>query len=247
MSPAPRRVSYSLLDPILTTPLKAIYPALGIPRWFPPEGLVAAGHLSAIFGAIGFAYAPQAVWAGVLAALGVAANHAIDVLDGTHARATNQCRNGGELLDHFVDPLSFSYWIIGIAVSCGRLDLGLVGVVTLYATAVLTNIKAKLIGEFTLARFASTEFKALLVLYGLTMAVAVGSGWLAPVTSAAFEEADSSAAGATDFALGFLAIMCAVGVLQLVINLWRAVRDVNVAGAPPDTTEWEAGGGQREP
>ena len=144
-----------------------------------------------------------------------------------------------------MDPLSFSYWIIGIAVSCGRLDLGLVGVVTLYATAVLTNIKAKLIGEFTLARFASTEFKALLVLYGLALAATLASGRLSP-TTAAQGEADTTAVAASDVAFGFLAIMCAVGVLQLVTNLWGAVRDVNTQGAPADTTEWEAGGGGRE-
>ena len=63
----------------------------------------------------------------------------------------------------------------GLSVSCSRLDLGLVAVICLYATAVLTNIKAKMIGEFTLAQFGPTEFKTLLALYGIFMAVLVGS------------------------------------------------------------------------
>ena len=235
------RISHSLLDPYLTRPIKSLYPILRIPAWFPPEGLVALGHLLAIVGAIGFALSARSVWGGVLAALGVSANHLIDVLDGTHARATDQCRNGGELLDHFVDPLSFSYWIIGIAASCGRLDLGLVGVVTLYATAVLTNIKAKLIGEFTLASFASTEFKTLLVLYGLSMAATLRFGWLAlpPAKTSGEAAPEYDVATTSDLAFYFLAIMCAVGVIQLVANLWQAVRDVNNRGETPDSTEWE--------
>jgi phosphatidylglycerophosphate synthase len=83
-----------------------------------------------------------------LAALGVALNHTCDVLDGTHARATNQCRNGGELLDHFVDPLSFAYWAAGlssaaISHSLGAPWVGMAGVAVIFATAVLTNIRAK--------------------------------------------------------------------------------------------------------
>ena len=111
----PQRVSYSLLDPWFSGPLKALYPRLPIPRRLPPEAIVACGHLAAIAGAVGFALSTRWAWAGVLAAVGVALNHTCDVLDGTHARATGQCRNGGELLDHFVDPLSFSYWAAGLA------------------------------------------------------------------------------------------------------------------------------------
>jgi archaetidylinositol phosphate synthase len=156
--------------------------------------------------------------------MGVAGNHVADVLDGTHARATDQCRNGGELLDHFTDPLSYSYWLTGLAVSCNRLDLGIAGIICLYATAVLTNIKAKMIGEFTLAIFGPTEFKSLLVLYGLTLSMIVhrGTTGIAP----------------QQLALWFMWILLAVGIVQLVVNLIRAVIDVNRAGTAPDTTEW---------
>ena len=218
----PKRVSHSLLDPLLTNPLKRLYPRLAIPAWFPPEGIVLVGHLAAIVGALGFAWADRWWWAGLLAAGGVAGNHTADVLDGTHARHTNQCRNGGELLDHFVDPLSFCYWVTGLAYCADCLPLGIGGVIVIYATSVLTNIKAKMVGEFTLAHFGPTEFKTLLVLFGLVMACSGGAS-----------------IRRQQLAFWFLLALFVVGVLQLVRSLYKAVCTVNAAGTPPDTTEWE--------
>ena len=220
-----KRISHSVLDPWFTQPLKRLYRVLPIPTGFPPEGIVVCGHLFAIVAAVGFAFSTRFWWGGVLIALGVAGNHISDCLDGTHARATNQCRNGGELLDHFLDPLSFAYWIVGLAVSCGRLDLGLAGVICMYATAVLTNIKAKMIGEFTLSSFGPTEFKSLLVAYGVALTL---------LTQHAVPGVTADAV-----ALWFFVVLLAIGVLQLVLNLVFAMRDVNRHGGSPDTTEWE--------
>ena len=155
-------------------------------------------------------------------------NHVCDVLDGTHARATNQCRNGGELLDHFVDPLSFSYWVAGLAYSADSLLLGIGGVIVIYAMAVLTNIKAKMVGEFTLARFGPTEFKTLLALFGLAM-TGMAAGWYA------------SPAEIPKYGYWFVLVMFVAGVVQLLISLRRAIREVNAQGQPADTTEWELG------
>jgi phosphatidylglycerophosphate synthase len=220
-----KRISYSLLDPVLTAPMKGLYNGLFIPRWFPPEGIVVIGHLFAITAAIGFAFSTGYWWGGLLIALGVAGNHISDCLDGTHARATSQCRNGGELLDHFFDPLSFAYWITGMAFSCGRLDLGIAGVICMYATAVLTNIKAKMIGEFTLARFGPTEFKTLLLSYGL--AISLIAGGVFPRLNA------------VQIAFWCFTALLIVGIVQLLVNLVCAIRDVNRSGSAPDTTEWE--------
>jgi archaetidylinositol phosphate synthase len=228
----PKRVSYSLLDPYLSLPLKGLYPRLPISRRLPPEAIVACGHLSAIAGAVGMAFSTTTIWGGVLAALGVAANHACDVLDGTHARSTSQCRNGGELLDHFVDPLSFSYWVAGLAYGATAYTayapwapwLGTAGVIVIYATAVLTSIRAKMIGEFTLARFGPTEFKSLLVLLGATLAGLVGAGRVDTAPAVAF---------------WFAATVTLAGLSQLLLSLWRSVREVNALGAAPaDRTEW---------
>lgn len=219
-----RRVSHSLLDPYIGPRLKAVYPLLRIPQWFPPEGIVLTGHLCAMAGAVGLACSTRYWCGGLLAAIGIVLNHTADCIDGTHARSTGQCRNGGELLDHFTDPLSFAYWLVGLAVSCERLDWGLAAVIILFATAVLTNIKAKLIGEFTLAAFGPTEFKTLLACYGLAIS-AVAAGWIVP-------------GAATHVAFRSLAMLVGVGMVQLVVNLVRAVREVNARGAAPDTTEW---------
>ena len=227
-----KRISRSFLDPYLAPLVPRIYGWLPIPRRFPPEGIVLSGHLIAMCGAIGFTFSTQYGWGGLLAAAGVAGNHLADMVDGTHARQTGQCRNGGELLDHFTDPLSFAYWIIGIAISCGynaeSLTLGLAAVVCLFATAVLTNIKAKITGEFELARFGPTEFKFLLFLYGLAMAALVTFGnaktWITPPT---------------EIAKWTMISLLIIGFIQLPINLVRAVKDANAKGATPDSSEWQ--------
>jgi phosphatidylglycerophosphate synthase len=220
-----------MLDPWLTLPIKRLYPRLGLPVWLPPELIVGCGHLAAVLGAVGFAFSARYAWGGALAACGVAANHVCDLLDGTHARATGQCRNGGELLDHFVDPLSFAWWVAGLSYSAAAYSawapwIGMAGVAVIYATSVLTNIRAKMIGEFTLARFGPTEFKTLLALFGVLQAVLVS-------------RAAAEAATPARLAFWFVLAMTAAGFAQLNLSLWRAVREVNAQdAAAADVTEW---------
>lgn len=219
-----RRVSHSLLDPLLAPLVPALYRLAPLPRRLPPELIVLCGHLLALLGAVGFALTPHLAWAGLLAAAGVLGNHVADMLDGTHARRTGQCRNGGELLDHFTDPLSFAAWMIGLALAAGRPLLGTVCVVLIYATALVTSIRAKMLGEFTLARFGPTEFKAMLFLFALV--VAGFSMWM------------GTGAEVVQALRLFLWTLVAVGILQLVAHLVRAVRDVNARGPRPDDSEW---------
>ena len=219
-----KRVSHSVLDPWIGPPIKKLYPCLPIPAGFPPEGIIAFGHLAAILAAFGLANCASYWWGGLLATVGVASNHIADCLDGTHARSTGQCRNGGELLDHFTDPLSFAYWMIGLGVCCGKLELALVAVICIYAMAVLTNIKAKIVGEFQLASFGPSKFKVLLVVFGLVMC-----SLTAVETTTIFPG---------KFALWFFCVLIVVGIVQLVWNLVLSVRDVNVADTSPDTSEW---------
>ncbi|MEM7260352.1 MAG: CDP-alcohol phosphatidyltransferase family protein, partial [Planctomycetota bacterium] len=216
------RVSHSLLDPWIAPAVPPLYRALRLPKRLPPEAIVGVGHLIAVGGAFAFAFATKIPWAGAVAALAVVGNHLCDMVDGTHARSTGQCRNGGELLDHFADPLSFAAWMVGLGYTCGRLELALVAVIFVFATAVLTNVRAKITGEFQLARFGPTEFKALLVGFGLT---------LTAVTIGAPEHAAT-------IATVLFATLCGAGVLQLIVGLIDAVRTVNAEGATPDTTEW---------
>lgn len=194
-----------------------------IPRYFPPEGIVLIGHLLALAGGVGFALAGKHAIGGLLVVFGVAGNHIADMVDGTHARATGQCRNGGELLDHFTDPLSFCYWMIGMSVATGLPYVGIICILCIYATAVLTNIRAKITGEFTLAAFGPTEFKTLLALFGAFLFVNSLFGSLSE----------------TAMIGGFLKILAVIGVLQLLVGLRNAVHQVNRSGAKPDTSEWE--------
>jgi phosphatidylglycerophosphate synthase len=217
-----KRVSHSVLDPWIGPVLKSLYPKFHIPKWFPPEGIVLIGHGFAVVGGIGFALATQYWWAGLLAAFGIVGNHTADCIDGTHARASGQCRNGGELLDHFTDPISFTYWLIGIGFAVERLDLALVAVVCLLALANLTNIKAKLVGEFTLARFGPTEFKTLLFLFGVTLAIVF--------------LLDPGRTGTVAF--GGMIGLIVVGVFQVPYQLIRGIKEVNRDGSEPDTSEW---------
>jgi phosphatidylglycerophosphate synthase len=219
MAEKSRRVSHSLLDPLFFPLIPPLYRVLPIPRRFPPEGIIAVGHLGAIAGAFGLALCLKNPWWAALAAGGIAFTHLADMVDGTHARSTGQCRNGGELLDHFVDPLAFSYWAIGLAWAAGLLAWGFAGVIVIYATALLTNIRAKITGEFTMERFGSTETRVLLVIYGIVQAV-----W-------------ANAA----LARWFLMVMVCVGGLTLVIGLVRSVLAVNAGGPEPDATPWELG------
>ncbi len=219
-----KRVSRSLLDPIFLPMVKPLYRALPIPRAFPPEGIIAIGHLLAIAGAYGFAKSPALAWAGWLAAAGVLGNHIADMVDGTHARATDQCRNGGELLDHFTDPLSFSYWMIGLGIAANRLDLALLAVISIYASAVLTNIRAKITDEFRLHRLGPTEFKILLAACGTALAITNHSG-KDPIEVATLAK----------WILLTLGVALAI---QTVVSLISAVRAVNRDQTPPDKSEW---------
>ncbi|MBS34685.1 MAG: hypothetical protein CMO26_02020 [Thiotrichales bacterium] len=60
---------------------------------------------------------------------------------------------------------------VGFCYALGLLDLGLVAVIVMLAIAVLTNIKAKLVGEFALAAFGPTKFKVLLEVFAIVLCI----------------------------------------------------------------------------
>ena len=113
--------------------------------------------------------------------------------------------------------------MIGMSIAAGMPYIGIICILSIYGTAVLTNIRAKIIGEFTLAAFGPTEFKTLLVLFGGVLFL-VGmkySGAGVPLIARALE------------------VLAVLGVLQLVWGLRSAVLEVNRSGTKPDTSEWE--------
>ena len=79
-----------------------------------------------------------------------------------------------------------------------------------------------MIDEFTLATFGPTEFKTLLVLF-------------AAVLSALCLTRPELASQVALVGLGTLIV---VGLVQLPVQLYRAVKEVNQSGSAPDTSEW---------
>ncbi len=224
------RITRSILDPVLFPLVQPLYRLLHIPKKLPPEAIIAIGHSFAIIGAAGFTLVPLFWWTGIFAALGVLANHLADMVDGAHARATGQCRNGGELLDHFTDPLSFSYWMVGLGIATSLatgspwigLGFAIACVICIYATAVLTNIRAKITGSFELARFGPTEFKALLTTIALGLSLIM------------LWQPDSLPM----LLVSLQTLLAVVGITQLALGLIKGVRAVNLSAKPADTTPW---------
>ena len=219
---AANRVSHSLLDPYLTTPFRKYYPALNLPKRLPPEAIVLMGHAAGIAAALCMAVTPTIPWLGILSALFVVAHHLCDVFDGQHARATGQCRNGGELLDHFLDPLSIAYLVLGWGFAVGHPLWALPGALIVMATAVLTNLKAKLGGTFELPALGPTEFKTFMTFLPL---VAAAGYTFAPTVIVPV--------------LGYsLLSLTAAAALRLPFEIVSAVRSVNRSSQEADTTEW---------
>lgn len=216
------RISHSLLDPLLTTPIRQYYPALHLPQWLPPEAIVVAGHLCAVGAAVALALTPTLWWLGFVTAALVVGHHLCDVFDGQHARATGQCRHGGELLDHFLDPMSISYLVIGWAFAAGHPLWALPGVVVVMATAVLTNIKAKLGGTFELPRLGPTEFKTFMAVLPASASLGMLLGPALTQTTLAW----------------LLAGLTVIAVIRLPFELVAAVRSVNASDVQVDETEW---------
>ena len=114
-----------------------------------------------------------------------------------------------------------------MSVSFGRLKFGVAGVLVIYCLALLASIKDKMITSFELVRFGPTEFKALLALYGVAMALLVllrdpQVGW-----------------GPKPVARTLYCALLAAGLIQLLFNLIRSIHQVNLHGVAPDTSEWE--------
>ena len=218
----PARVTHSLLDPYVTTPARAWYPRLRLPRRLPPEAIVLFGNASAAGAAACLAASPGRPWAGLLGAGLVLLYHFADVFDGQHARATGQCRNGGELLDHFCDPVSLSLLCAGWARAGGAFEWSAAAAILVMGKGLLENLKAKLGANFEVGRFGPTELK--FAFAGLLAATAA-------------MPADTARA----MLFWTFAAALAVAWLAFPLEIAAAVRAVNRSGHEADTSEWEAG------
>jgi archaetidylinositol phosphate synthase len=218
------KVSSSFLDAMIRPQVTPLYVRLRIPKRFPPEGIVVAGHLFALAAGFFFAYSQVIWWCGPLAACCVLFNQVLDMLDGAHARATGQCRNSGELLDHLLGPLGYAYWVIGLSVSSRFVTLAIPGLVILYSIVTISHMIHHFTGEFRLSRFGPTEFRAVMFLYGLTLP-------FIHIVNLKYKILSNY----TFLFSIFLILVYALNLFQL---LWSAIRRVNTEALPPDTSEW---------
>lgn len=217
------KISHSRIDPFVFQLAQKLYRCLRIPPSFRPEIILFCGHILAICGAIAFWVARNNSSYGLLAAFFVLGYQFTDIIDGVHARATGQCRNSGELLDHFFDPLSFSYLIIGLSLYVDKIALMISGVICMFATATLINIRAQLTRQFIIPKFGATELRLSFVLAGLT--ISIFSLFVSNFITLVLVEGLS-------WAIFF------IGLVQLVTQLIKSCIKVNNSGIQPNTSPW---------
>ena len=113
--------------------------------------------------------------------------------------------------------MAMSYWATGIAVSCHSLGWGIAGVVVIYSGAMLTALKARVIGHWTTPIVGNTEIRTLIVVYALAQALLASE----------------------PFALWFLIVVIIGGRGLIVLGIGAAVREANASDVPPCDIQWQ--------
>ena len=221
------KISHSRIDPFIFPIATKLYHSLRIPPSVRPELILLSGHVIALCGAIAFWAAQLIYWYGLLATFFVLAYQFTDILDGLHARSTSQCRNSGEFLDHFLDPLSFSYLLVGLSLYVNSLPLAVASVICMFATATLINVRAQITRQFTLPTFGATELRLSLAFIGVALSVL--SSFSGPIIAKVVIEI-------------LLWVLLAVGLGQLIVQLIRTCRQIDALGIQPNTSPWEIRG-----
>lgn len=221
------KISSSRIDARLVPIVRGFYAAHPIPSRVPPELIVISGHLVALIAGLSLALSTRAWWWGVIGAVCVFLNQITDMLDGTHARATGQCRNSGDLLDHFLDPLSYAYWVIGIGVAADSIALVIPALLLLYSFITLTYILQRMTGELRIPRLGSTEYRFFIVLYGIISALICAILGESVAIRVAF--------------YSLLAMMISY-FLELVLQLRKSIKRVDTEFKLQDVDAWHAQG-----
>jgi archaetidylinositol phosphate synthase len=159
----PRRANQGFLAPIESWALHEL--ASHMPAWVTPNYLTALGFFGAVI--VFFSYAlvpsvPGLVW---LATAGLAINWLGDSVDGTLARYRRIERpRFGFYLDNSLDVLEQLLIVLGLALSgIVKSDVALLGLVVFFMMSILTLIRDRVVGEFTLAYngIGLTELRAM--------------------------------------------------------------------------------------
>jgi archaetidylinositol phosphate synthase len=159
-----RRSNSGILAPFETTALRWL--AVRTPNWVSPNVLTAIGFLGALCVFASYALSrgyPALLW---LASAGLFINWLGDSLDGTLARFRGIERpRYGFYLDNAIDVPEQLLLALGLALSgIFRVELALLGLIAFYMMSILTLIRAKTVGEFTLAYvgLGTTELRLLI-------------------------------------------------------------------------------------
>ena len=160
------RSNSGILEPFETPALRWL--AARAPNWVTPNLLTAIGFLGAVGVFVSYALAadhPALLW---LASTGLAINWLGDSLDGTLARYRGIERpRFGFYLDNAIDVPEQLLLALGLAWSgIFRVELALLGLIAFYMMSILTLIRAKTVGEFTLAYagLGTTELRLLIAM-----------------------------------------------------------------------------------
>jgi archaetidylinositol phosphate synthase len=159
-----RRSNSGFLEPFETPALRWL--AARTPNWMTPNILTAIGFLGAVGTFTSYALSadhPALLW---LANAGLVINWFGDSLDGTLARYRGIERpRYGFYLDNAIDVPEQLFLALGLALSgIFRVELALFGLIVFYMMSILTLIRAKTVGEFTLAYvgLGTTELRLLI-------------------------------------------------------------------------------------
>jgi archaetidylinositol phosphate synthase len=159
-----QRSNSGLLEPFETPALQWL--AIRTPKWVTPDVLTAIGFLGALGVFASYALSadhPALLW---LASAGLFINWLGDSLDGTLARYRGIERpRYGFYLDNAIDVPEQLLLALGLALSgIFRVELALLGLIAFYMMSILTLIRAKTVGEFTLAYvgLGTTELRLLI-------------------------------------------------------------------------------------
>jgi archaetidylinositol phosphate synthase len=158
------RSNSGILEPFETPALRWL--AARTPNWVTPNILTAIGFLGALGVFASYALSggcPALLW---LASVGLFINWLGDSLDGSLARfrAIERPRYGF-YLDNAIDVPEQLLLALGLALSgIFRVELALLGLIAFYMMSILTLIRAKTVGEFTLAYvgLGTTELRLLI-------------------------------------------------------------------------------------
>lgn len=227
---ARRKVSHSVIDILLNRRFRLkprLYRILPIPRKLPPEALVGTGFAMAVTSGLAFSQSADGWW-GAAAALFAVLYWLCDLVDGEHARQTGQCRNGGELLDHFADPLAISIVAVGVGFSISSTWLGFVSALLVYANAYLVMLRTSITGVLIMPRMGTAEAVAAAVILGVGSTLCATTG---------------HQQGGEIFRTAMLAAAAGTACLQVTTGLVSAVREVNrpIHDASRDDRRWTLG------